>query len=124
MRSFSEVLPGVISSGVSVLNFETGKNRVLSFMVLTTSISTTQSSVRVILDGSISHMLMMKFTRIVNTVDTNEIELAAVSLTYRSFTWTSDYVDYTSTKFNFATSVPHIQYFHSWIVADNNYGLY
>ena len=69
-------------------------------------------------------MLMMKFTRVVNTIDTNEIEFATTTLYYRSFTWTSDYVDYTSTKFNFATSIPHIQFFHSFIVADNTPGLY
>ena len=114
----------MVHSGVNIYNFETGNNRVLSFQVLLTSVSTSQSNVRVILQGSISHVLTMKFMRVVITADTNEVEWGTKALTYRSYSSTSLYMDYTSTKFTFSTSVPHIQYFHSWIVADNNYGLY
>lgn len=117
--TWRSTLPSVLSASLTLYNFKTAPNSILSFRTSFSSVNTTSAVVNLNPVGSQSLLTYISFSVIVITQDTNSIEILTVEASNITVTSSNNYaINVLSNKFNLSGSNYNLNHFFEWITGE------
>ena len=121
--AWRQALPGVVSSGLSLYNFQTSHYSILSYRTQLLSMSNSSGIVNVDMVGTTAKILYLAFSVVILTENNNYLEMLTLESNPISELSSNQMVLSASyTKFN--NSQPIVHRFYEWVTGNSYLGSY